>query len=168
MTAEEFRKVWIPLADGFYRVAYYMLESAGDAEDAVQDLYVRLWKSRGSLDSVLKPNAYGLAMIRNICIDRIRQAASARTASLDDDDASPIMAGNPPPDEVVIGKEELKILETLIAGLPEKQAMILRMRFFDDLSYEEMSQKTGLTGQNLRVVVSNARKLLKKQMEERI
>ena len=45
----DFRNIWMPFADRFYRAAYYMLESPQDAEDAVQELYLRLWKSRESL-----------------------------------------------------------------------------------------------------------------------
>ena len=43
MTAERFRKEYLPLQDELYRVAFYILESSPDAEDAVQDLYQKLW-----------------------------------------------------------------------------------------------------------------------------
>ncbi len=49
---EDFRKIWIPLAERFYRVAFYMLESEADAEDAVQELYLKLWTGRERLDDV--------------------------------------------------------------------------------------------------------------------
>ncbi|MBQ1841501.1 MAG: RNA polymerase subunit sigma-70, partial [Bacteroidales bacterium] len=50
MTETEFHNVWIPLQARFYRVAWYLLEDRDDADDAVQDLYVKLWGLRDMLD----------------------------------------------------------------------------------------------------------------------
>ena len=74
MTDARFHTVWIPLQEHFYRVAYYILEDRADALDAVQDLYMKLWKIRDSLDLVRNPGAYGALLMRNLCIDRIRRA----------------------------------------------------------------------------------------------
>ncbi len=52
MTGEVFKSIYLPLSDGLYRVAYYILESRSDAEDAVQDLYIKLWESIDRLDKV--------------------------------------------------------------------------------------------------------------------
>ena len=77
MTEARFHTVWIPLQERFYRVAYYLLEDRADALDAVQDLYVKLWKMRDSLDLVRNPGAYGALLVRNLCIDRIRRLTPA-------------------------------------------------------------------------------------------
>lgn len=60
MTAERFRKEYLPLQDELYRVAFYILESSPDAEDAVQDLYLKLWDAADALDGISspKPTAY--------------------------------------------------------------------------------------------------------------
>ena len=63
----------MPLSERFYRAAYYMLESQQDAEDAVQELYLKLWRSRDSLSGLRNPVAYGLSLLKNICLDRIRR-----------------------------------------------------------------------------------------------
>ena len=73
MTEAGFHTVWIPLQERFYRVAFYILEDRADALDAVQDLYMKLWKIRDSLDLVRNPGAYGALLMRNLCIDRIRR-----------------------------------------------------------------------------------------------
>ena len=69
----DFSNIWLPYADRFYRVAFHLLESEPDAEDAVQELYLKLWKARGSLGNVGNPAAYGISVLKNICIDRIRK-----------------------------------------------------------------------------------------------
>lgn len=75
MEREEFKSVWLPLADSFYRAAFSILGEEADAKDAVQDLFVRLWNSRERLDRIVQPLGYGLAALRNICIDRLRKRA---------------------------------------------------------------------------------------------
>ena len=82
MEKQVFKEVWLPLSDSFYRVAYTMLGTEADARDAVQDLYIRLWNARHNLDTVSSPLPYGIRVIRNICIDRIR-LRSARGESQD-------------------------------------------------------------------------------------
>ena len=89
MKHEQFKRIWIPLNLSFYNVARHFLEDEADAEDAVQDLYVRLWNSKDDLDKVLNPKAYGLTLIRNICIDRIRQKNIRRSEELTEDIYSP-------------------------------------------------------------------------------
>ena len=68
----QFNKIWLPLAERFYRVAYYMLESQEDAEDSVQELYIKLLRSPSSAKLIRDPLAYGITLLRNICIDTIR------------------------------------------------------------------------------------------------
>ena len=46
MDTVQFSRTWLPLASRFYQVAFYILEDAAGAEDAVQDLYIRLWSGR--------------------------------------------------------------------------------------------------------------------------
>ena len=66
MGVEEFNNVWLPLAGRFYRVAFYILESEAEAQDAVQDLFLKLWRKRNSLGEVNNPLALGLTMIKNL------------------------------------------------------------------------------------------------------
>ena len=47
MTHEQFKRIWIPLNPSFYKVAFHFLESEDEAKDAVQDLYIKLWNSKG-------------------------------------------------------------------------------------------------------------------------
>jgi RNA polymerase sigma-70 factor (ECF subfamily) len=75
MTEKEFHTHYLALSDVLYRIAYYILESEDEAEDAVQETFVKLWKGRSSLDSVNNPKSYSIAILRNLCLDRIRRAS---------------------------------------------------------------------------------------------
>ena len=158
MTDARFHTVWIPLQERFYRVAFYMLEDRADALDAVQDLYVKLWKMRDSLDLVRNPGAYGALLMRNLCIDRIRRLAP--TGELSDD-----LPGREPPDEELIRKESLGQLFQSMETLPESQRKLLGLHVLQGKSYEEIAAETGLSPLNVRVQVSLARKKLKRHEE---
>lgn len=154
MTRQAFQDTWIPLQERFYRMAFYMLESQADAKDAVQDLYLRLWNLRDHLELIREPSAYGALMLKNLCIDRIRRRLPA--ASLEEG-----MVIKGPPDEGLELREEVGAVQKAIGQLPESQRKLLSMRVIQGLSYEEISGQTGLSGLNIRVQVSLARKKLK-------
>ena len=154
MTDARFHTVWIPLQERFYRIAYYILEDRADALDAVQDLYVKLWKMRTSLDLVRNPGAYGALLMRNLCIDRIRRLAPSETLS----DEIP---GEAPPDEELIQKESLDLLFRSMETLPDSQRKLLSLHVLQGKSYDEIAAETGLSPLNIRVQVSLARKKLK-------
>ena len=158
MTDARFHTVWIPLQERFYRVAFYLLEDRADALDAVQDLYVKLWKMRDSLDLVRNPGAYGALLIRNLCIDRIRRLTPT-------EDLTDTIPGDRPPDETLMLRETLGTLLQEIEKLPESQRKLFKMHLLKGMSYDEIAAATGLAPLNIRVQVSLARKKLKRNEE---
>lgn len=160
MDRERFKQKWLPYSERFYRVAYYILEDRDEAEDAVQDLYIRLWNRRN--EDVANPFAYGAAALKNICYDRIRRKSPE---PLEDTAADRIPGNLTGPEDSVTGRDTLSKLERLMEKLPEKQRTVLRMRVYKEMSYEDISQETGLSEINLRVLLSTARKTLKKELE---
>ncbi len=162
MTSKEFIDTYLPLGEAMYRTAFYILESQDDAEDAVQDLYIRLWNSRSTLDTVKNPKAYCLTLMKNICIDRIRRASGKPERGELHDNISSCAAT----DECTIGKETAKRIAKAVRALPESQRKIFQMKTFDGLSNDEISRKTGMSNLTVRVLLSYARKTLKKALEQ--
>ena len=62
----------MPLQRMLYREAFKVLGDSFEAEDAMQNLYVRLWEQKEQLDHLVSPEAYCRTVLRNICIDRWR------------------------------------------------------------------------------------------------
>lgn len=147
----------MPLNEALYRVAYYILESQADAEDAVQDLYIKLWLGRAALDEVKAPKAYCISILKNLCIDRIRKASKAVAVPLQEN-----ISEAQTPDNELSDKERLRNLGKTIEMLPEEQRKVLGMKAFDGLSNEEIAAKTGKSTLNVRVLLSQARSRLKK------
>ena len=154
--------IWIPLADRFYRVAYHLLESREDAEDAVQELYLKIMSSGKDLSSVQNPAAYGITLLKNICIDRIRRRKVRMTVQIEEY----MMSDASGPEKSAVDRDSLGRLMEEIERLPERQALVLRMRTLEGLEYEEIAKRTGLSQINVRVLTSMARKTLKKRMEK--
>ena len=156
----DFNNIWIPLADRFYRVAYYLLESEEDAEDAVQELYLKLWAARSGLSGVQNPSAYGISMLKNICIDRIRKRMVRKSDPLDK---------VPHPEDTHTEsrtdiKDALRYLLQEMEKLPDKQRVVLRMRAVEGLEYEDIARRTGLSEVYIRVLVTMARKTLRSKI----
>lgn len=154
MTYEEFDREWISLGDSLLRVAIGLLGSRQDAEDAVQDLFIKLWRQRESLSVINNPQAYATRVLKNQCIDRIR--TSRQTSSLPDE-----IPGFEAIDSPVENHEDILRTAKAILKLPTNQRKVLEMRLLEGLSYDEISQRTGLTKLSLRVLLSRARMTLK-------
>lgn len=157
MTSKEFTDKFLSLEGPLYRVAYYILESGQDAEDALQDLMVRLWNSRDALDNVLNPKAYCIMMMKNECIDRIRKRripnVSAELAECESDDIDALQS--------LEEKERLERVMKAMDRLSDAERKVLQMHVMEDLSYEEMSERTGMSNVTLRVLLSRARKKIR-------
>ncbi len=163
MTAEDFRKTYLPLGESLYRVAFRLLEDEEEAKDAVQDLFIKLLNSGSRLDGVRNAKAYAVTLMRNMCIDRIRAASRLHTVECGAD--SPELSFIPVESDVIATKEKLRRVLAIIAGLPPRQREVVRQRIFEDRSYEEISRDTGLSENNLRVLLSMARKTIKREYE---
>ena len=159
MTETQFHNVWIPLQARFYRVAWYLLEDRDDAADAVQDLYVKLWGLRDMLDEIKNPSAYGILLIRNICIDRIRK----KKKSGEPDESIP---GDPPPDSEIIASEGISEVLEAIDTLPPGQGKVLKMRIFEGKTNKEIAKGTGMSELSVRVQMSMARNKIKKLLKD--
>lgn len=163
MTDKEFKATFLPLGDGLYRIAFHYLEDASDAQDAVQDVFIKLWKSKDKLDSIYNPEAYSYTLIRNVCIDKLRRARkTVQPESMEED------SGDDPPDKILAEKEALRKTMQHIESLPDKQREIVKMRIFEELEYDEIAKKLGISEINTRVQLSLARKTLKSKMKEEL
>ena len=159
MTESEFNVRYLGLSDILFRVARYILEDDREAEDAVQETYLKLWASRSSLDQVENPKAYSIRMIRNICLDRLRKASH-----LVFPDHLPEVPDVPDSVDVLDARKRLDNVLEAVKALPERQRQVLLLRTVDGLPYGEIAEKTGLNYLTLRVLLSQARAKLRKNI----
>lgn len=155
MTPEEFIDLYLQLEDGLYRMAFRLLESQAEAEDAVQDLFIKIWSRIDSLERVSYPQAWCLTLMRNHCIDRLRAKAGQQTVPVEE---------NLPAEEELERSARMKQAWEAVLALPPKSRELLRLRLVEDLSYEEISLKTGLSQNALRVAFHRLKNHLKKKI----
>lgn len=79
MNKETFKQTYLPLSASMYRTAYRILGNPEDAEDMVQEAYMKLWKQRDTLDGILDARAYAVTSVKNLCLDTIRKLRKNRT-----------------------------------------------------------------------------------------
>lgn len=156
MTSERFQTEYLPLSGTFYQVAHYILEDAAEAEDAVQELFLKLWADRDSLEAVHNPKGYGIRVLRNLCLDRVRRRSRIAVPSELPEQECPGRQ-----DEAVDNREKLAKVLDAIKSLPDRQRTVLTLRTLDGLSYEEITERTGIGNLTLRVLLSQARRKIK-------
>lgn len=162
MDAREFKQRFLPHHRLLYRVAYQLTGNAQDAEDLLQDLYLKLWQKRDDLPDEAMKEAYLVTTIRNLFIDQRRLKHLDASAELKNEDE--------PPDErsldrQIDAKDEAQQMEGLIDQLPERDAKIIQMHLMEDRSYEEIERDTGLSQGNIRIIVMRTKKKLKQQFQ---
>ena len=136
----------MPHLDAAYRFARWLSRSPADADDVVQEAYLRAFRGfdrlRGS-----DVKAWLLTIVRNCHATAHRQQQRRAAVALPDEDDEPgaaLAAAGPDPESASIGADERRTLERLIAALPEEHREVLLLREMEDMSYREIAAVTGL------------------------
>ena len=157
MTEQRFNTDYLSLADTLYRIAFFILESQAEAEDAVQEAYLKLWEKRDALDGVQNPKGFAVRMVRNICTDRIRRASRLCFPENLPESAAP----QTPAEETMDARKRLDNVLEAVKALPERHRRILILRTVEGLPYDEISRRTGMNELTCRVLLSQARSKIK-------
>ena len=89
MDAREFKQRFMPHYRLLYRVAFHLTGNAQDAEDLLQDMYLKLWQKRDNLPEEAMAEAYLVSMMRNLFVDQRRLKRLDDSAELKADDEPP-------------------------------------------------------------------------------
>lgn len=161
MTADEFKRIYLPCHQRLYRLAYRLTGNSSDAEDLVQETFLKLWKMRERIPRPDKPEAFALTVLRNLYIDIVRSRHQQQENSIGADEI--LIVASESVSREVEGRDEVALVESLINRLPANQREVIRMRDVADLSFEEIETATGFSAGNIRTLLSRARKRVKQQ-----
>lgn len=132
METSSFERNLRPLLPRSAGYAASLLRERKDAEDAVQQAALQAWQRRAQFDGQRPFTAWWFAILRNYCIDELRRRKRA-PVQLGDDDFNL----SSPADESVLDRIALA---RAMEKLPEMHRDVLRLRYFADLSYQELAQ----------------------------
>lgn len=159
MSETEFKDIVLPESRRLYSVAYRILRSREDAEDAVQEILLRLWKMRFRLSEFNSVSALSTTIIRNHCLDRLRKK---RSDSIDDPGIScRELKSEETPFDVLRATETRDNITSILTNMPDIYSSIVQKHDIEGLSYEEISAQTSQNINTLRVTLSRARKMLR-------
>jgi RNA polymerase sigma-70 factor (ECF subfamily) len=159
MTRNDFNVIIERDSRKLFIIAYRILNNRQEAEDVVQDVFMKMWMMKEKLDQYDDITALAVTMTRNSSIDLIR-----RRKTMESRDSTPGIITNDPsptPFEQLVSHENREIIRKIIEELPDKWRALVRMREINGLSYEEISIIKGMNINNLRVILSRARNLIK-------
>ena len=163
MPASLFKQLLLPLYPRLQRVALRLLGNAEDAEDMVQEVYMKLWNKRDALPDVQDVEAYCVTLTKNMCIDRLRMAEMEKA---DVDEVPTMLAATDDVEAQVERHDDVEQVKQIIGTLPEHQQQVITLRDMEDCSFEEIVEQTGLTAVNIRMLLSRARKTIRERFKK--
>jgi RNA polymerase sigma-70 factor (family 1) len=136
---EIYKRYW----DRLYVVASHTLGSHQEAEEAVHDVFLRIWKMRETIQVRETLQQYLAAAIKYEVIDRLRKQLRRRQLSTRIEQDTVI--SNDPTGEFIREKELIAELETTIRALPEKCQLVFRLSRGQGYSHREIAKKLGVS-----------------------
>jgi RNA polymerase sigma-70 factor, ECF subfamily len=159
MNPERFKTEVVPLRDKLFYIALKMLEEQQDAEDAVQEAFLKLWHIRDSLDKYDSIPAFATTVTKNICLDKLR--VRGRETSLDEEMYR--QAGPDNPHLQLERKNSDEIIRLIIDKLPPLQQAIIKMKDIEEYEVEQIAEITGTQIEAVRMNLSRARKKVREE-----
>lgn len=157
MTEQEFKSLVIPFKNLLYFVAQKVLNDQHEAEDVVQETYLKAWKTRSKLADLKNLKAWLCTVTRNLAIDRSKQINKNRSLHAQEETYTEMRFSS---EDEAVQKKVNKIFE-LLKQLPEIQATCFSLREADRLTYKEIASIVQLKESSVKVNVFRARKKLK-------
>ena len=163
--ARRFREAALPLLDDVYTLARYLLRNPTDAEDAVQECYLRALKHFDSYRGpAMKPWLF--AILRNVCRAEYARRASAPSTTLDD---TPETAEQAPmwheeqqtPEAAVLRDRDAITIHKLVDALAEPFKETFVLREINNLSYREIAEAIGAPVGTVMSRLARARAMLR-------
>jgi RNA polymerase sigma factor (sigma-70 family) len=160
MTQKEFISTINPFKDKLFRLAKRLLVSTEEAEDATQEVLVKLWTKSDRLNELNSVEAMAMTMTKNYCLDQLKSKRASNLTivhnNYQDREASL--------QQKVEDLDSLNWVEKIINELPGQQKLIIQMRDIEQYEFEEIAKILDMNETAIRVALSRARKTIRETM----
>jgi len=160
MNQVEFVNLIAPFKDKVFRLAKRLLVSTEEAQDATQDVLVKLWDKRESLEKYGSVEAFAMTITKNYCLDQLKskRAGNLQIVHNNFTDRQPGMQ------QQLEDSDSLSWVEKIINQLPEQQRLIVQFRDVEQYEFEEIAKMMDMNETAVRVALSRARKTIREFM----
>ncbi|MCH9660499.1 MAG: sigma-70 family RNA polymerase sigma factor [Bacteroidetes bacterium] len=159
MNQKEFLATVLPYKDKLYRVAKRLLVSSEEAEDAVQEVFLKLWKGKERIKNYKSSEAFAVTMTKNYCLDRLKskQAGNLKIVHSNFQHSDNLQ-------RTVEANDGVQLVFKIMETLPEKQRLVLQLRDVEQFDFNEISEMLEMNETAIRVTLSRARKAVREQL----
>ena len=160
MTQSEFLKLVMPFKDKVFRLAKRLLVSREEAEDATQEVLLKLWRNKSQLENYKNVEAFSMTMTKNFCLDKLKSKQSQNLK---------IVHSNYQDHNVALQKQielndSLQWVAKIIEDLPEQQKMVVQLRDIEQYDFDEIAKMLDMNPTAVRVALSRARKIIREKL----
>ena len=171
---EAFRRLIERHQDRVYGTAARMMGGAGpEAEEVAQDIFLRVWRSAGTYRPEGRFVTWLMTVVRNQVFTRTGQRKRRKDIDgedvVDPETGESFMESQADPrtrlaSEALSGKELERAVEEACAELPENQRLVVHLRQYEGLEFEEIGKITGMSLTAVKALMFRARETLKKKL----
>jgi RNA polymerase sigma-70 factor, ECF subfamily len=159
MDLSQFKISVFPLKNKLFRLAERLLDHHEDAQDVVQEVFLKLWNRREILDEYRSVEALAVVMTRNMCLDRIK------TRKFPVEDVEKMKSEIVAPGSMDADSQDMiGRIRGIIGTLPEIQKTIMHLRDIEGYELEQIAAMMEMTENAVRVNLSRARKRVRDVM----
>jgi RNA polymerase sigma-70 factor (ECF subfamily) len=160
MTQAEFLTLVLPFKDKVFRLAKRLLVSNEEAEDATQEILMKLWNNKEGIGEYRNVEAFSMTMTKNFCLDRLKskQAQNLKIVHSNYQD------NNVSLQKQVEARDSVDWVAKIIEELPEQQKMVLQLRDIEEYEFEEIAKVLDMNETAIRVSLSRARKTIREKL----
>lgn len=145
-----------------FRFAGRLLQNIPEAEDVVQEVFIRLWERRDTLLQYRSVEAFAMTITKNLCLDRLK----SKRNKTDEFTEKHEKADSVTPYHQAEVKDSINKVNKIINTLPDQQRMIIQLRDVEGYEYHEIEDITGMNQNAIRVNLSRARKQVRELMKK--
>jgi len=161
MTQADFVSLVMPFKDKVFRLAKRLLVSREEAEDATQEILLKLWNNKQKIADYKNVEAFSMTMTKNFCLDRLKskQAQNLKIvhSNYQDNSHSSLQ-------QQVEARDSVDWVSSIIENLPEQQKIIVQLRDIEQYEFAEISKMLNMNETAIRVALSRARKTIREQL----
>ncbi|GAA4291418.1 RNA polymerase sigma factor [Aestuariibaculum suncheonense] len=160
MTQTEFLNIVMPFKDKVFRLAKRLLISTEEAEDATQEVLLKLWNNKKQIEGYKNVEAFSMTMTKNFCFDKLKskQAQNLKIVHSNYED------GNTSLQKQVELSDSVNWVAKIIEELPEQQRLIVQLRDIEEYDLDEIAEMLEMNNTAVRVALSRARKTIREKL----